>query len=90
MFSDDFDKYALTQEDASKADTSIIPQYRFEVSNDGMQPDGMTGRMVPMHTNGPDFSVERLLLLEDTVSLSRDRLFIFFLTLYLTTEDLSI
>lgn len=63
-----FENYDNTQEGASEADISIFPKYQFEVSNDEKKSDGRECRMVPMQTNGPDFSVEHALPIKDVVS----------------------
>nr|XP_043625933.1 E3 ubiquitin protein ligase RIE1-like [Erigeron canadensis] len=50
---------------ASDADISMLPKYIFEVSNDENQADGRARRMVPMLTNGPEFSPEGVYLVLD-------------------------
>lgn len=54
-----------TQEGASVADISILPEYNFEVP---IALDGLAGKMVPTGRNAPEFSIERVLLTEDAVS----------------------
>ncbi|KAI3763712.1 hypothetical protein L2E82_13706 [Cichorium intybus] len=50
---------------ASEAEIRGLPKYSFVVCNDEAQPD-VGGKMVPFETNGPDFSREHVLLLEDS------------------------
>ncbi|KAM7271204.1 hypothetical protein ACFE04_030418 [Oxalis oulophora] len=57
--------YAVAgQEGASEADLSILPKYRFEVSNDGKSSMG-AGKMVPLETNSEYVANGRTLLPED-------------------------
>lgn len=59
------------QEGASETDLSVLPKYRFQVSNDENKPDIHVGagRMVPVESNVGYLAVERVLLPEDAVSL---------------------
>ncbi|XP_021986117.1 E3 ubiquitin protein ligase RIE1 [Helianthus annuus] len=61
-----FMHYINSQERASEAEISSLPKYRYEVSNgDVGQPDNRACRMIPMGTNGQDFSTERVLRIEN-------------------------
>ncbi|KVH97687.1 Zinc finger, RING/FYVE/PHD-type [Cynara cardunculus var. scolymus] len=53
------------REGASETDISVLPKYRFEAFSDEEQSDVGAGRMIPIETNGRDFSVGRVLLAED-------------------------
>ncbi|MFS7934857.1 hypothetical protein Hanom_Chr05g00396571 [Helianthus anomalus] len=61
-----FMHYINSQECASEAEVSNLPKYRYEVSNGDMeQPDNSACRMIPLGTNGQDFSTERVLRIEN-------------------------
>ncbi|KAJ9563745.1 hypothetical protein OSB04_008905, partial [Centaurea solstitialis] len=53
---------------ASEEDISVLPRYTFKASSNEEQSEVGAGIMVPIETNGGEFSVERLLLAEDAVS----------------------
>ncbi|KAL9997505.1 hypothetical protein Hdeb2414_s0620g00925541 [Helianthus debilis subsp. tardiflorus] len=54
---------------ASEADIISLPKFKFKVSSgDVEQPDNRACRMIPVRTNGPDFSTERAIQIEDADS----------------------
>ncbi|XP_076920808.1 E3 ubiquitin protein ligase RIE1-like [Bidens hawaiensis] len=58
--------YIGSEGSASEAAIKILPEYRFEMSNDDAdQPDERACRMIPMGPNGPDLSTVRFLQTED-------------------------
>lgn len=58
--------YAVAgQEGASEADLSILPKYRFRISNNEEKDSGGAGSMVPIETTSAYMATERILLPED-------------------------
>ncbi|RZC61755.1 hypothetical protein C5167_023546 [Papaver somniferum] len=58
--------YAVVgQEGASEADLSMLPRYRFQISNNEEKPSTGGGKMVPLTMNGGELADERVLSPED-------------------------
>ncbi|XVE74640.1 hypothetical protein DITRI_Ditri12bG0033400 [Diplodiscus trichospermus] len=58
--------YAVAgQEGASDADLSILPKYRFQITNNAEKPGVGAGKMVPIETSSGYLANERILLPED-------------------------
>lgn len=59
-----FPSHVSQQEGASDADLSMLPKYRYQVSNKPSRGDGV---MVPVETSSRYLTTERVLLHEDAV-----------------------
>ncbi|KAI3976467.1 hypothetical protein MKX01_008325 [Papaver californicum] len=58
--------YAVVgQEGASEADLSMLPRYRFQITNSEEKPSTGGGKMVPLTMNGGELADEHVLSLED-------------------------
>ncbi|MFS8028018.1 putative transcription factor C2H2 family [Helianthus anomalus] len=58
--------YISREGPASEADIISLPKFKFKVSSgDVEQPDNRACRMIPVRTNGPGFSTERAIQIED-------------------------
>ncbi|KAJ0462061.1 putative transcription factor C2H2 family [Helianthus annuus] len=58
--------YISREGPASEADIISLPKFKFKVSGgDVEQPDNRACRMIPVRNNGPDFSTERAIQIED-------------------------
>ncbi|KAK1425419.1 hypothetical protein QVD17_20771 [Tagetes erecta] len=59
-------KKLTVEECASEAEINNLPKYIFEVANGDVEQHDVTAcKMIPMETNGPNFSTERVLLAEE-------------------------
>lgn len=60
-----FPSHVTKQEGATDADLSMLPKYRYRVSNEPSPGDGL---MVPVETSSRYLTTERVLLCEDAVN----------------------
>lgn len=79
------------QEGASEADLNALPKYRFHMSEDVENPGvSAGGRMVPIDTGSGYLANERVLLLEDAVSLVELKAFLFSTSQHIMRKILNI
>lgn len=79
------------QEGASEADLNALPKYKFHLNEDVENPNvSAGGRMVPIDTGSGYLANERVLLMEDAVSLVELEAFIFSTSLHIMRKRFNI